>query len=103
MAHAGAEGYRIVWRMAAEDDLSAIIDFIAADAPENALQFGARLQEKALLLAQNPRMGRAGRPGLPAEVRELVVHPNYLVFYRVIDAERTIEILRIKHAAQQMP
>ncbi|MBW8066420.1 MAG: type II toxin-antitoxin system RelE/ParE family toxin, partial [Ferrovum sp.] len=36
-------------------------------------------------------------------LRELVVHPNYIVFYRVQAATRTVEILRVKHAAQQTP
>jgi len=40
---------------------------------------------------------------LPAGVRELVVHRNYIVFYRALDAARTVEILRLKHAAQQTP
>ncbi|MGH8803069.1 MAG: type II toxin-antitoxin system RelE/ParE family toxin, partial [Casimicrobiaceae bacterium] len=43
------------------------------------------------------------RPGLPIGVRELVVHRNYIVLYRVRQAERVIEILRVKHASQQMP
>nr|WP_237392621.1 type II toxin-antitoxin system RelE/ParE family toxin [Steroidobacter denitrificans] len=54
-------------------------------------------------LAQPPKMGRAGRPGLPAFVRELVAHRNYILFYRVLDETRTVEILRVKHAAQQTP
>jgi toxin ParE1/3/4 len=44
-----------------------------------------------------------GRPGLPDWLRELVVHPNYIVFYRVLAEARTVEILRVKHAAQQTP
>jgi toxin ParE1/3/4 len=47
--------------------------------------------------------GRTGRPGLSAFLRELVAHRNYIVFYRVLDEARTVEILRVKHAAQQTP
>jgi hypothetical protein len=36
-------------------------------------------------------------------VRELVVHQNYIIFYRVLAESRTVEILRVKHAAQQVP
>ena len=54
-------------------------------------------------LAQHPELGRTGRPGLPDYVRELVAHRNYIVLYRVLDEIRTEEILRVKHAAQQMP
>ena len=40
---------------------------------------------------------------IAAGVRELVLHANYIAFYRVIDSSRTVEILRVKHVAQQTP
>lgn len=95
--------YRIVWRPMAEADLDNIIDYIAQDNPTGAESFGQELRGKTLPLAQNPRMGRTGRPGLPAFVRELVAHRHYIVFYRVLDEARTVEILRVKHTAQQTP
>lgn len=95
--------YRIVWRPMAEADLDNIIDYIAQDNPTGAESFGQELRGKTLPLAQNPRMGRTGRPGLPALVRELVAHRHYIVFYRVLDETRTVEILRVKHTAQQTP
>lgn len=95
--------YRIVWRPMAEVDLGNIIDYIAQDNPTRAEEFGQALRDKTLPLAQHPKMGRTGRPGLPAFVRELVVHRNYIVFYRVRVEVRTVEILRVKHVAQQTP
>jgi plasmid stabilization system protein ParE len=95
--------YRIVWRPIAEADLDNIVDYIAQDNPTRAEEFGQGLREKTLPLAQHPKLGRTGRPGLPAFVRELVAHPNHLVFYRMLDETRTVEILRVKHTAQQLP
>ncbi|PTR10861.1 addiction module RelE/StbE family toxin [Nitrosospira sp. Nsp5] len=95
--------YRIVWRPIAEADLDSIIDYIAQDNPTKAEAFGQELRDKTLPLAQHPKLGRTGRPGLPALLRELVAHRNYIVFYRVLDEARTVEILRVKHTAQQMP
>ena len=95
--------YRIVWRPMAEADLDNIIDHIAQDNPTRAEEFGQELRTKTLPLAQHPKLGRTGRPGLPAFVRELVVHRNYIVYYRVLTRTRTVEILRVKHAAQQTP
>jgi len=95
--------YRIIWRPMAEADLDDIIDYIAQDNPTRAEEFGQELRDKILSLAQHPKMGRTGRPGLPAFVRELVAHRNYIVFYRVLEEARTVEILRLKHTAQQVP
>ncbi|MEQ1668703.1 MAG: type II toxin-antitoxin system RelE/ParE family toxin [Sulfuriferula sp.] len=95
--------YHIVWRPIAEADLDNIIDSIAQDNPIRAEEFGQALRDKTLPLAQHPKLGRTGRPGLPTFLRELVAHRNYIVFYRVLDEARTVEILRVKHTAQQMP
>lgn len=95
--------YSIVWRPIAETDLNNIVDYIAEDSPDRAESFGRELRENTLPLAQHPKLGRTGRPGLPSFVRELVVHHSYIIFYRVLDEARTVEILRVKHTAQQMP
>lgn len=95
--------YRIEWRPMAREDLRGIVRYIGKDSPTQAKSFRKELRDKTKLLAQHPELGRKGRPGLPDWLRELVVHPNYIVFYRVLVEARTIEILRVKHAAQQMP
>ncbi|MFV0275744.1 MAG: type II toxin-antitoxin system RelE/ParE family toxin [Parahaliea sp.] len=95
--------YRIAWRPMAEADLDKIIDYIAQDNPTRAETFGKELCEKTRSLAQHPELGRTGRPGLPSYVRELVAHPNYIVFYRVWDETCTVEILRVKHSTQRTP
>ena len=54
--------------------------------------------EKANQLDQHPNIGRVGRI---KGTRELLVHPNYLLIYRVVG--QIVEVLRVKHAAQQLP
>lgn len=98
-----ARPYRIEWRPMAREDLRAIVRYIGKDNPARAKSFGAELRDKTKLLAQHPELGRTGRPGLPEWLRELVVHPNYIAFYRVVAATRTVQILRLKHTAQQLP
>jgi len=95
--------YRIEWRQMAREDLRAIVRHIGKDNPTRAKSFGQELRDKTLPLARHPKLGRTGRPGLPAFVRELVAHPNYIVFYRVLAEAGAVEILRVKHAAQKMP
>ena len=96
--------YRIEWRPKAGEDLRGIVRYIGKDNPTRARRFGQELRDKTLpLAAQHPELGRSGRPGLPDYVRELVAHQNYIVFYRVLDETRTVEILQVKHVAQQTP
>lgn len=97
------KSYRIEWRPMARVDLRAILCHIGKDNPARAKNFGQELRDKTKPLAQHPALGRQGRPGLPDWLRELIVHPNYIVFYRVLDEACTIEILRVKHVAQQTP
>lgn len=98
-----AKPYRIEWRPMASEDLRAIVRYIGHDNPARAKSFGKVLRDKTKPLAQHPELGRTGRPGLPDWLRELVVHPNYIVIYRVLAEARTVQILRVKHTAQQVP
>lgn len=98
-----AKPYRVEWRPMAREDLRAIVRHIGKDNPTRAKSFGQDLRDKTRPLAQHPELGRQGRPGLPDWLREIVVHPHYIVFYRVQADTRTVEILRVKHAAQQTP
>lgn len=84
----------------AREDLRGIVRYIGKDNPARAKSFGKDLRDKTKPLAQHPELGRPGR--LPG-IRELVVHSNYIVFYRVLTMGHTVQILRVKHAAQQMP
>lgn len=95
--------YRIEWRPKAYQELSAIVAYIGRDNPVRARSFGEELRDRIMPLAQHPELGRSGRPGLPVYVRELVMHRNYIIFYRVLAETGVVEILRVKHVAQQVP
>ncbi|AYQ89684.1 MULTISPECIES: type II toxin-antitoxin system RelE/ParE family toxin [Burkholderia] len=82
----------------AEADLLDILEYIGKDDPDAALALVEMMREKVNGLAIYSRIYRAGRV---AGTREMVVHPNYLIVYR-IDAD-VVTILRIKHARQQWP
>ena len=95
--------YRIEWRPMAVEDLRAIVRHIGKEHPTRAKDFRKALHDRTRHFVRHSEMGRCGRPGLPGDVRELVVHPNYIVFYRVVAASRAVLVLRIKHVAQQLP
>lgn len=88
----------LVWRSRALADLEDIIGYIAErniDAAEHLL---AQIEGYAERLPQNPYIHR---PGRVAGTREAIVHPNYILIYKV--GHDTIEIVSILHARQQYP
>ena len=96
---------RIEWRPLADADLSAIRHFIARDDRARAASFGAQLRRKVKVLAEHPELGRLLGPGVPEGVRVLVLHENYLAYYRIVGPadDPVVQILRVKHAAQLRP
>lgn len=86
------------WKPAAIADRKRIIAYIAQDKPRVAIELGDLRMEKAGLLDLYPLLGSVGRV---KGTRELTVHPNYILIYRLVDG--AVEVLRVKHAAQQWP
>jgi len=89
---------KVRWRRAAEADRDGIVDFIAQDDPVAAIELGDTIERRIAELPQRPRLHR---PGRVKGTREMVVHPNYIVVYRI--TSREIEILRVLHSARQWP
>ena len=88
----------IRWTRKALENLEQVAAYIAQDNPTRASSFIGEIKEKTELLASFPALGRPGRvPG----TRELVVHDNYVVPYRVKDD--TVQIIRVQHVARLWP
>lgn len=88
---------RLVWRDEATTDLLDILDYIAARNQAAADRLNDRIQHTAERLPDHPLIHRPGRvPG----TREAIVHPNYILVYRVGEV---IEVLAVLHARQQYP
>ncbi|WP_229505953.1 type II toxin-antitoxin system RelE/ParE family toxin [Massilia genomosp. 1] len=79
-------------------DLVAIVEYIERDNAERARSFALEIQEKANSLVEFPGIGR---PGRVRGTRELVIHPNYIIPYRVRGDD--VEILRVQHTARRWP
>jgi toxin ParE1/3/4 len=52
-------------------------------------------------LAAFPMMG-AARDDLRKGIRQLS-EPPYLIFYRVVEADATVEVIRVVHGARDLP
>ncbi|HEX8644295.1 MAG TPA: type II toxin-antitoxin system RelE/ParE family toxin [Allosphingosinicella sp.] len=89
---------KLVWRETALDDLDEILDYIAERDPAAADRLHAEIDKCAGTLPLLPRKHRLGRV---AGTREAVVHPNYLMVYRVTAEE--VEVLSVMHARRRYP
>jgi toxin ParE1/3/4 len=89
----------IIWLPRAQGDLAGIIEYIAQDNPLAAKRMQQRLNDAVLPLSEHPYLfARSAR--MPS-CREIVVHPNYILIYRV--GAVSIDVVRIVHARQQYP
>ena len=89
---------KVLWRPVAEVDRDGIIDYIFQDNPIAAIELGEAIERRVAELPEHPKLYRAGRV---RGTREMVVHPNYVVVYRIARGE--IEVLRVLHSARQWP
>ena len=92
---------RVEWLESALLQFEAIVTHIADDKPKAAIKFRDEVNNKVLALAAFPSTGRASHRVQGEDIRELVVHENYLVFYR-LDVAR-VEIIAVIHAHQSWP
>lgn len=86
------------WTRRALADLQRIAAHIAQDNPGAAAELAAVVQQKADRLQRFPLLGRIGALD---DVRELVVHRNYILSYRVRAAE--VQVLQLWHVARNRP
>lgn len=85
------------WTETALRTLESIAKYIARDNPERATLFAGELRAGVDALEVFPGKGHAGRVH---GTRELVLHKNYRVIYRVCGDD--VEILRIHHASRSV-
>ncbi|TSD74511.1 type II toxin-antitoxin system RelE/ParE family toxin [Janthinobacterium sp. KBS0711] len=88
----------IQWKVEAQEDLTAILTYIAQHNQPAALQLYNDIDNAISRLPCHPNLYRSGRV---SGTRELVVHPNYVVVYRV--GANAIEILAVMHTRQLYP
>ena len=89
---------RVVWLRRAVRNLDAILAYISRDNPVAARHLVRAIRHQVDLLASQPELGR---PGRVVGTRELVVHENYALPYRV--AGDQVEILCVQHSRQRWP
>lgn len=89
---------QVNWTKRAASNLDAILTYIAQDNPLAATKFLSELLQKIDRLQSFPLLGR---PGVVPLTRELVIHDNYIAYYRV--KQQRVEILRVLHVRRKYP
>jgi toxin ParE1/3/4 len=88
----------LAWRARALEDLETIIDYIAERNFSAALHLQSAIERCAERLPEHPYLYRPGRID---GTREAVVHPNYILIYRV--GGDSVEIVNVVHARTNYP
>lgn len=89
---------KIVWALAAEQDRSDILDYIADDNVTAAVRLDELFSATADSLRDNPLLGR---PGQVEGTRELIAHESFRMVYEVKDD--AVWILALVHTARMWP
>ena len=76
-----------------------IVAEIASENPEAAFELLDEIESKAAALPDHPRLYK--RSPRVKGLREMVVRPNYVVFYR--ESVAVVEVVNVVHARRQWP
>ena len=89
---------KLRWTSRAVADLDRIAAHIAADNPLAAQRLAVAIRSQVDRL---PRFPFLGRPGALSDTRELIVHRNYILTYRLHGDE--VQVLQLWHVARNLP
>jgi toxin ParE1/3/4 len=89
----------IIWRANARSDLAAIIRYVANVNPIAARRLRQVLMDSVLPVSEHPYLFRQSQV-IPS-LREIVAHPNYIVYYRV--TANCIEVVNVIHTRREFP
>lgn len=96
--------YRVILSSRVAGELEAIFAYVAQQSPQNAGLVVHRVLEALDSLKTMPRRfsieRRARRPGY--DVHRMVVL-TFRVFYRIVEAQKVVRVLSIRHGAQRRP
>ena len=92
---------QLVWRPLALSDREAIMEYIAEDNPVAAIELDERFEEEADKALQNPTLYKISHRY--SRTREIVVSKSYVMVYRVDEAGKVLEILRVLHTSRKWP
>lgn len=88
----------IIWSLTSRRNIEEIVDYIATDNIDDALELVEEFDRSVADLKKHPRSGRMVSVLNDEMVRELIIRKDYLIVYEI--HEDQIKILTIRHAKQ---
>jgi len=96
--------YRVRLLPEASADLRGIFDYIELDSPQSATAVARMLIDAVDSLAEFPHRYKVHRDThQPRRVVRSMPVPPFILYYRVDDATRLVEVLTIRHGARRQP
>ena len=96
--------YRVIVLPQAFDDIDRIIEYIRAQSPQNAAQTLERLWAATQSLVEFPHRYKVHRSSRdPSRVVRSMPERPFVIYYRVIEQHRAVEVLTIRHGRQRRP
>jgi addiction module RelE/StbE family toxin len=89
---------KLIWSPRSENELTAIVAYIAEDNIDAALTLDSHITSSAEHLLDYPKKGK---PGRVEGTRELIVHEHYILVYEIAGDE--LQILSVLHTSRQWP
>lgn len=89
----------VFWTESADEDLAAIVEYVFEHDPVAARKLWTSLKSSTVSLSAHPYLFRES--DRMSGYREIVAHPNYLVFYSVL-ADR-VQVEMVAHARRLFP
>ena len=98
------KSFRIIFAPKVISELEAIHAHIAADSPQNAPTMLSRILETLESLETLPKrtLVQGQRQNEKYPVRSVPVWP-YIVYFRVLDDQEVVRVVRIRHGARRQP
>ena len=96
--------HRVIVMSEAFSDLEKILDFIAEESPQNAVQMTDRLWKAIQSLADFPHRYPASRRRLkPSNIVRTMPVPPFIVCYRVDDERMVVRVASVRHGKRRHP
>lgn len=94
--------YKIDWARPGLRDLDDLLSYIARDNPAVAERFGRAILDRIGHLSTHPMLGAIVPERNDPAIRQ-IIHAPFRIIYRIHEAKRLVQIMRIWHGARAEP